>query len=289
MPSGAFHGGHRHTSTVQPVVFDTGQILFGFAAGVREFGERYLSSLTLASEWLVNSQDKDGAWRLPNPFAVPGDHSWETHVAWGLLESAKITGSDCYANAGMKNIRWAANLQTRNGWFPNCGLGRRDADSPLTHSIGYTLRGIIEGYLFSREAFLLDVSLKSAISLLQVQRPNGSLPGQLDHNWNPTVQWTCLTGCAQIALCWLILYNETGKTEFLEAAKQANAFVRRTLITNGPPSIRGAVKGSFPFSGAYCPFQFPNWACKFMIDSSSLELALSDKSISALSDFKFGW
>jgi len=118
MPSGAFHGGHRHTADLQPVVFDTGQILFGFAAGVREFGSIYKEPLKRAADWLVGVQDQDGAWRVPNPFAIPGDHIWETHVAWGLLESAKVMYSDTYGQAGMKNIFWAANQQKKMDGIP---------------------------------------------------------------------------------------------------------------------------------------------------------------------------
>ncbi|HET9789052.1 MAG TPA: hypothetical protein VFP47_18085, partial [Pyrinomonadaceae bacterium] len=34
---------------------------------------------------------------------------------------------------------------------------------------------------------------------------------------------------------------------------------------------RGAIKGSFPVSGQYGQYQYPNWACKFFIDSHLLE------------------
>jgi hypothetical protein len=276
MPSGAYHGGHRHSPNLVPVVFDTGQILFGLAAGVREFGEHYASPLRQAADWLVNSQDDDGVWRIPNPFAVPGDHLWETHVAWGLLEAAKVTGSEVYATAGMKNIRWAASQQHANGWYPNCGLGRRDFEAPLTHCIGYTLRGILEGYRFSHEASLLDAGITTADALLRVQQENGSIPGQLDKNWHPTVNWVCLTGCVQIALCWFLLFRETGRQDYLNAARKANAFVRRTMLFDAPPSVRGAVKGSYPISGNYCSYQYINWACKFMIDANTLEIALRE-------------
>lgn len=271
LPSGAFHGGHRHTTAYEPVVFDTGQIVLGLAAGVRAFGSAYEEPLRKAADWLVSVQDPDGAWRQPNPFAIPGDHVWETHVAWGLLEAARVTGDAPYAEAAMKNIRWAAQKQLRNGWYPDCGLGRSDASAPLTHTIGYTLRGIVEGFLFSRDASLLAAGIITADSLLQAQRQDGSLPGQLDRDWLGTVNWVCLTGCVQISLCWLLLYKETGSKEYLVAARKANAFVRRTMRMDGPSHCRGGVKGSFPISGNYCRYQYINWACKFMIDACTLE------------------
>jgi len=50
--------------------------------------------------------------------------------------------------------------------------------------------------------------------------------------------------------------------------------VRRSVRLDGPPETRGAVKGSFPVSGGYVRFQYPNWACKFFIDAISLERTL---------------
>jgi hypothetical protein len=31
------------------------------------------------------------------------------------------------------------------------------------------------------------------------------------------------------------------------------------------------VRGSFPLDGAYCRYQYPNWAAKFLIDALVLE------------------
>jgi hypothetical protein len=80
-----------------------------------------------------------------------------------------------------------------------------------------------------------------------------------------------------MAACWLLLYRETGNPRFREAALAANRYVRGTVRLDGPPETRGAVKGSFPVSGGYVRFQYPNWACKFFIDAISLERDLLQK------------
>jgi len=105
-------------------------------------------------------------------------------------------------------------------------------------------------------------------------RPDGFLPGRLDSQWQGTVSWSCLTGTAQIAICWLLLYHETGNPRFRDAALAANRYVRQRVRLDGPPETPGAVKGSFPVSGGYVSFQYPNWACKFFIDAISLERTL---------------
>ncbi len=144
----------------------------------------------------------------------------------------------------------------------------------MTHTIGYVLRGVIEAFRFTEDEDYLDASLRTADSLLKTLRPDGSLPGRLDNDWQATVDWTCLTGNVQIAACWFMLYQQTGDDRFLNGARNANKFVRRTLKLDGPVETRGAVKGSFPVSGDYCAFEYPNWAAKFFIDSLLLERSL---------------
>ena len=140
--------------------------------------------------------------------------------------------------------------------------------------MGYVLRGVLEAYRFTREAPLLDACRRTADGLLSALDHNGFLPGRLRADWRPSVSWACLTGTAQIAMCWLLLYGETGRHEYLEAASLANGYVRRTVNVDGPPDVRGGVKGSFPIDGAYNAYQYLNWACKFMIDANLLERAV---------------
>lgn len=273
-PNGAFSGSHIRASVLEAVVFDTGQILLGLAAGVAKFGVAYEDSMHRAARWLMQVQDADGVWRHPNPFSMPGDHIWETHVAWGLLEACRVSGVAEYGEAGMRNIRWAVSRQLENGWYQDCGLGY-DENEPLTHTLAYTLRGIIEGYRFSRDPDLLKAAITSAEGLLSAFDPENGLPGRLDKNWKGTVPWICLTGQSQTALCWMLLHQETGDIRYLDAAVAANRYVRRTLRMEGPPALRGGVKGSFPVHGDYCRFQFINWACKFLIDACDLEADLT--------------
>jgi hypothetical protein len=166
-------------------------------------------------------------------------------------------------------VRWALGRQCDNGWFEDCCL--TDPERPLTHTLGYALRGVVEAYRFSRETAFLDGARRTADALLGTMDDDGFLPGRLDDRWNGTVTWACLTGTVQIAACWMLLHRETGDRRYWERARRANAFVRRTVRVDGPPETRGAVKGSFPVDGGYCTYQYPNWACKFCIDAHLLE------------------
>ena len=271
-PNGSFQGGTvGNDSVATPVTFNTGQILLGLCCGVREFGEEYIKPVRRAADWLVATQDPDGCWlKYPTSFAIAGEKAYETHVAWGLLEAARVAIDKPYAEAALANVKWALHLQNDNGWFRKCCL--TDPSKPLTHTIGYALRGILEAYRFTNDIDLLHACVRTADGLLKAIRlQDGFLPGRLDQNWHGTVSWACLTGTVQISQCWLMLYQYTGDTRYRDAAYAANRHVRRTVKVNGPYETRGAIKGSFPVYGGYANYQYVNWACKFFVDSNILE------------------
>lgn len=276
MPCGGFQGSTVDQSNIVPVTFNTGQVLLGLAAGVTEFGREYKEAMIAASDWLVQTQDPDGCWRKhPTPFAAPGEKAYETHAAWGLLEAARVENSYGYGEAAIRNVYWALTHQNEVGWFANCCL--TDTSNPLSHTVGYVLRGLIEAYRFSGDPKILRGAIKTAEGILRAFRSDGFLPGRLDSRWRGTVEWSCLTGTEQIAICWLLLYRETGDDRFRNAAVTANRYVRRTMNLDGRLETRGAVKGSFPISGEYERFQYPNWACKFFIDANRLEQSICEE------------
>jgi hypothetical protein len=269
-PGGGFQAGPIGSTPMVPVTFNTGQILLGLASGDREFGQ-YREAMCRAADWLVLTQDADGCWRKhPTPRVTPGEKAYEIHVAWGLLEAARLEAHNSYAEAALANVRWALRWQRENGWFEKCCL--TDPSQPLTHTLGYALRGIIEAYRFTCDESFLRAARRTADGLLGAIHPDGFLPGRLRPDWRGAVRWACLTGSVQIACCWLMLYQDTGEVGYRDAAFAANKYVRRTMKVEGPPETRGAIKGSFPVYGRYGAYHYPNWACKFFIDANMLEL-----------------
>jgi len=269
LPSGAIQGGKIDSRPVAPVPFNTGQVLLGFAAGEREFGT-CRGALRRAADWLVQVQDPDGCWRKhQSPFAMAGEKTFDTHIAWGLLEAEAMEPGRGYAEAALRNVHWALTHQRNNGWMDQCCLS--DFARPLTHTLGYALRGVLEAYRYTRDPGLLAAARRTADGLLAVQRSDGFLAGQLRSDWSAAATWACLTGIAQIAHCWLMLYSDTGDVRYREAGLRGNAYVRRTVAIGGRADLRGAVRGSFPIDGAYCRYAYPNWATKFLIDSLLLE------------------
>ena len=274
-PEGGFQGGRVDSTPVVPVTFNTGQILLGLASGVARLGEAYREPMRRAAGWLVEMQDPDGCWRKhPTPFAQPGEKTYEMHVAWGLMEASRLDPDAPYGKAALANVRWALQHQRDNGWIDRCCL--TDPARPLTHTLGYALRGIVEAHRLSGEEKFLAAARRTADGLLSALHDDGYLPGRLLPDWRGAVRWACLTGSVQIAHCWLLLYQATGETRYRDAAFAANRYVRRTVRLVGPDDIRGAIKGSFPVFGDYGKYEYLSWAAKFFIDSHMLELRVRD-------------
>jgi len=273
-PEGGIQGGVVGEEPRVPVTFNTGQVLLGLAAGTRQFGDsRYLAAMHRAAQWLAETQDRDGCWRrFGTPFAQRGEKAYETHVSWGLFEADRIAPDRGYGESGTRQVTWALTCQRPNGWFEKCCLS--DNENPLTHTIGYVLRGLLESYRWKPSQSILAACEKTARALLHCLDQNGRLPARLDRSWQPAASYACLTGIAQVAHCWLLLYEITGETDYFSAARRANSFVRRTLPCNTHEGVDGGVRGSFPVTGDYGRYQFLNWAAKFTIDSNRKELAL---------------
>src|SRR5262249_44536157 len=157
--------------------------------------------------------------RFPTPFAGPGEKAYETHVSWGLFEAARMDPSAGWQDAAMRNVDWALSKQQRNGWFDSNCLG--DSRRPLTHTIGYVLRGVVEAYLFTREQRYLDSAIRCAEGVRTALQADGRLPGKLDAEWCPAADSVCLTGSVQIAHSWLLLYQLTGDRRLRDAGQAA--------------------------------------------------------------------
>lgn len=277
---GGFQGGKVDATPRVPVTFNTGQILIGLAAGAKEYRDpRYFDAMCRAAVWLRDSLDADGCWRRhPTPFAAPGEKAYETHVAWGLFEAERQAPGNRFGEAGLRQVDWALTKQQANGWFASNCLS--DPTAPLTHTIGYVLRGVIEGFRLARRADLLLAAQKTADGLCPTFEADGRLAGRLRSDFQPAVDFVCLTGTVQIAHCLLLLHEETGRQNYLDIARRANCYVRRTIDMDGPLDRRGGVKGSFPIDGSYGRWEYLNWAAKFFIDAQRLEADLNARKAS---------
>lgn len=257
-----------------PFIFDTGQAVQGLVRAYNETrSEKYLSSAIEAGDFLVHMQDADGAWRR---FVYNGVvQIYNAQVAWNLLELFLVTRDDMYRDSAFRSIRFAIENQRSNGWFQHCAFD--DQSNPLTHTIAYATRGILECAALLHNDNYLAAAMKTADALLKLFNTDGYLRARYDQDWKSTGTYSCLTGDAQISLIWLRMFEISRNPEYLLHARRLNAYLRTVHgkhVSSSNAGVRGAIAGSDPIYGKYMPFSFPNWATKFFVDALLLESKL---------------
>ena len=281
LPEGGVRGGIGINR--QPIVFNTGQAILGWVQLYGATGDdRFLDAARAAADWLLGIQDEDGKWSRCTHENVP--HAYHSRVAWALLEVHEATGIQVYREAGEANVRWVLSQANERAWFARAGFwsGQR----PYTHTIAYTLRGLLEGsshFAGSLSDRIQSVVWAAAETLMMSyerskRTPTGTprfLPGAFDENWLPTETSSCLTGNAQMAIVWMKLYRLTDDARFLNAALKILDQVKATQsLRSRQPGIRGGVSGSYPMWRSYERLGYPNWAGKFFADALMLAHAI---------------
>jgi uncharacterized protein YyaL (SSP411 family) len=261
LPGGAIPG----LVSYEPVVFDTGQVIFGWVSAFQATqDERYLAAARNAGAWLLREVDGDGTWRRFGGSSTGA--TFNARVAWALVELGAAAGEERYADAARRFLEWSLAQEEDCGWFGlNC---LNDNDRPLLHTIAYTAEGQLEAGLLLGDARFVEAAARTARALVARVGPEGRMAGRFDRAWRPTVRWSCLTGMAQISHVWARLHAVAPDAAFAEAAQRVNAFLTGTQdIRSRPAGLRGGIRGSFPVNGAYCRYRVPNWATKFFVDA----------------------
>ncbi len=256
-------------------VFDTGQVIQGWLAAWKATGDsRFLAALARAADWLVIHQEPAGFWQRYQY----QDHikTWDVRVAWALVQAGQAVGEPRYTAAGRRCLAWALQQQGDDGWFDHCALD--PGHPPVTHTIAYAIEGLLEGGALLGEEGFVSAARRAADALLGRQRRDGSLSAYWAPGWRPCSRSACLTGDAQMAVCWFRLFQLTGEQRYLSAGRRILASVAATQQVDTPwLPIRGAIAGSHPVWGPYLRWRYPNWAVKFFLDALLLERQLAAK------------
>jgi hypothetical protein len=277
MPSGAVQGGKVCAADQQvPAVFNTGMVLQGYSAAYRATGEaRFLEAGRRAADFLVADMDDEGHFRSHGAFVV--QHAVKTYnclCGWALWQFAEDSGDERYTKTAMRAAEAALGQQRPNGWFANNCLD--DPEAPLSHTIGYTLQGILEIGILARRQDWVEAARPGVDPLLRQITPNGFLPGCFFSDWEPASFSSCLTGNAQLAVVCYRLYEETGSADYRTAADRLiDRLKAHQDLTIPDLGVNGAIGGSFPLLGSYMTAGYPNWATKYFLDGLLLQERLS--------------
>lgn len=261
LPNGAIAG----LTAPDPVVFDTGQVVFGWVSAYQATqDERFLEAATRAGSWLLEVMDEDGAWRRFT--GSRAGTTFDARVAWALAELGLAGNEERFSIAARRFLDWSLGQEDGRGWFDkNC---LTDDSQPLLHTIAYTAQGQLEAGVLLNDSRFIEAASRTARELAARANSRGRMAGRYDRAWKPAVRWACLTGMAQMSAVWSRLYALTQDPLLSEAAERVNGFLGSTQDrTSGNGGLRGGIRGSFPVSGAYCRYQVPNWATKFFLDA----------------------
>lgn len=263
---GGWQGG-RIGEGRDPVVFNTAQVIRGLLAVHDATGRaEFLSACTRAGEWILGSQSRDGAWRMEN--FLGSARVYDTYVSAPILRLHRITGEERYKKAAMMNLEWVLAQQWANGWFSNADNTTKHNDRPITHTIAYTIDGLIECAAHVRHDVMMDRATRTANVFLGRFVQDGWLNGRYDGQWRGS-ESLITTGCAQLAICWAWLHRITGEERYADGLRRMTELLMAMQQVNllGPGAAHGALTGSYPLWGRYENFAFPNWGTKYFADA----------------------
>lgn len=267
-----------------PIVFNTGQVILGWTdLYVLTKEERFKNSAVKAANWLTKIQEDDGKWSKHVYLDIP--HSYHTEVSWSLLEVYKITGNIDYFNAAEKQIQWTLSNAKENGWFGYASFSKDRL--PITHTIGYTLQGLLESSVYFEKEFkdqIERIVLKACENItLEFEKRQSSrhkyLPASFDSSWQSPDNYSCLTGNCQLAIVLVQVYKLFGDSKLLDTSMKILDQVKmKQSLNSSNDGIRGGISGSYPIWGKYQKYNYPNWAAKYFVDSLLLQEEVLDNS-----------
>lgn len=254
------------------MVFDTGMVIFGLARAFTEtHDDKYKNAAIKAADWLLEQQDENGSWVKYAANNIP--HAYYSRVAWSLLKVHELTLDQKYSAACRRNIEWCLTQQDEDGWFNQASFNTLDHSRPFTHTIAYTIRGVLEAGLYFKENRYILVAKNSLDNMKHVLADSGEIAGTYGKGWSSNAKYSCLTGNAQLAIIMSKYSQYAGEPEYAELAKKINQHLKSFhAVDQGDKNIRGGIAGSYPIWGDYIHYCYPNWSAKFYAESLMIEL-----------------
>jgi hypothetical protein len=291
-PDGALPGSHvDRAGKKAPSVFNTGQMLIGLCAAhdvcardgtFRVANDRdgascapasgeahpFIPCALRAARWLARGVDPQAGIWTGHAYVQDFSPSYYAHACWPMLEVWRRTGEDGVRDAACRVLDTIIRRQRANAAFD--GWGFRPGAKAFTHTIGYTLWGLLEAarVLGPDGQRYADAALRTGGVLLRKAELQGGLAGAYDPDWRGDRWYACLTGHCQVAQAWMRAAELLDDLRYLNAAcKALRAVIDAQRIRSLDPNLYGAIPGSRPLWGRYLAMRYPNWAPKFFVDA----------------------
>jgi folate-dependent phosphoribosylglycinamide formyltransferase PurN len=269
LPEGGFPGLEIADNQVTPSVFNTGQILHGLTAWHRETGDEEVRiAAERAVQWLLGLQDRDGAFR--RYFYEDRASTYSAYLACRLAEWGDYATDRAAVAAASRHLDWTLTHRRPNDWIALAGFNKEqhEADEAFTHTIAYTLAGILSTAETLGRSDAIAAVAAAAERLARRLELSRFLPGLIGGDWRGRSRYACLTGNCQMALIWFRLHGLSRNLRLVNAALKAIDLVKLAQPMRNPnPGLFGGIPGSDPVHGSYIEGAVPNWAAKYFIDA----------------------
>ena len=263
--AGGWEGGYEGQGEAM-VVFNTGQVLRGLLRSWEQTGEtRYLDAAVRGGRWITDMQEPDGSWARSNFKGMR--RVYDSYVAAPLATLWSATGDARYREAAARSTSFVLSEQHANGWFANADNSPYFTDTPVTHTICYTIDGLLEVGEQLGDDEAIHAAELAAEELLHRAEIWPLLYARVDREWRPATRFVCLTGAAQLGIIFMRLHARTADPRYLNASLKLLDFLVWVQRLNGVgANRRGGLAGSYPIWGLYCPLKYPSWATKYLVD-----------------------
>ena len=261
----------RHTV----ILFDCGAVLQGFVAMYRHSrSDAYAGAADRLARFMVSCQRPTGEWDAHLYFPYFGSHN--ALVGYALIAAGQVLERTEYVDAGRRCLNAIRPNVMANGHIKHCHFtASANGTAAFLHPLAYTVEGFLRSSVLLGDRSYLDV-IGATLNALQRRFEIGRsiLASHYDQRWRAVTRYSALDADCQIAMLWFLFGQATGDLRFANSALKMMDLVRNCIDTTaGPDGARGGLPGSFPIHGDNQRHACVNWAPKYFIDASLLELA----------------
>ncbi len=226
-------------NTDETFVFDTGQIIRGWAAIAPRLPE-VREPMRKACEWIIAGADPHtGKFKVPPP-----GNMWSLGSRGEVNEGIHLYViqplRDAAAILDAQPIQMAAHRALKS-YIDSLDVTAFDRPNALTHFYTYMQEALVE-------TGMRELAVQGMNSAARFQQANGAVPAYAD------VPWICSPGLAQLAKVWYLLGDKA-------RGDAALGFVQNLQ------NHTGGFYGSYGVGATYFPADEISWAVKYAIDA----------------------
>lgn len=267
---GTFPGGYGDYMNQAPKVFNNGMIIHGLLDYYNANADQELiEACANCADWLLKVQSSDGSWRQ---FTIH-QLSSNTATAAALIRLSTITGKEEYRQAAYKNIEFALDLQSPNGYFKGNGF---DTNSKaFTITMAYAINGLLECSVLESNYHWRESAINALIPILSLVNHQGFLVGEIDENLQSSSSFTCLPGNCLLAIIGYKLTSLIGNESLKSKSDLLVDYVKKRQIESKNIHVHGGIPGSWPVSGNYCSYEITSWGVRYFTEAVMMQDTLS--------------